>query len=78
MEITNRIFIFWKKTFDLSLSQILLLIWLIKKFGIFQGWIKDTIFTDTHIPGTPVFTHYTSTRRRYATHDVAMKNKNKI
>ena len=27
-------------------------------------------------PGTPVFNHFTSARRRYAPHDVAVKNKN--
>ena len=31
-----------------------------------------------HNPGTPVFAHFTSARRRYAPHDVAVKNKNKI
>ena len=29
-------------------------------------------------PGTPVFTHYTSARGRYAPHDMAMTNNNKI
>ena len=29
-------------------------------------------------PGTPVFTHYTSARQRYASHDVGMTNKSKI
>ena len=29
-------------------------------------------------PGTSVFTHFTSARPRYATHDVAVRNKNKI
>ena len=28
-------------------------------------------------PGTPVFTHFTTARRRYAPHAVAVKNKNK-
>ena len=28
--------------------------------------------------GTPVFTHFTSARLRYAPHDVAVKNKNRI
>ena len=31
-----------------------------------------------NIPDTPVFTHFTSARRRYAPHDVAVQNKNKI
>ena len=31
----------------------------------------------SHNPGTPVFTHYTSARRRCAPYDVAMKNKKK-
>ena len=29
-------------------------------------------------PGTSVFTHYTSARRRYAPHDLAMKSNSKI
>ena len=33
---------------------------------------------EEYFPGTPVFTQYTSARRRYAPHDLAMKSYNKI
>ena len=41
----------------------------------FEGHIS---VAHENVPGTPVFTHYTSARRRYAPHDVAMINENKI
>ena len=58
---------------------------------IFNKWIKEQNKNNTiksfpqvligtnhcNNPGTPVFTHFTSARRRYAPHDVAVKNKTK-
>ena len=41
-------------------------------------WLTLTFFTFLNIPGTPVFSHYTTARRWYAPRDMAKTNNSEI